>query len=109
MESMSRERRPFHALEVDDDEAYSRLLKSRRDSRLQSKRPENDSLRWLIPGLSCLCADDSLRVSYEDLEERFFGLEERRVFQAIQLSLSLPNFSKEALVRHFRIQINHKG
>ena len=81
MDSMSRERRPFYALEVDDDEqeSYGRLLKARRDSRLQSNRATETSqpFLWFLPAISCLCGQDSLRAAYEDLEERFLALEDR--------------------------------
>ena len=80
MDSMSRERRPFYALEVDDDEeAYGRLLKARRDSRLQSGRAAETSTSslWFLPAISCLCGQDGLRTAFEDLEERFLALEDR--------------------------------
>lgn len=83
---MNRERRPFYALEVDDDdeEGYGRLLKASRDSRIQSNRAAetSQSLLWFLPAFSCLCGQslcgqDSLKAAYEDLEERFLALEER--------------------------------
>ena len=78
MDSMSRERRPFYALEVDDEEeeSYGRLLKARRDSRLQSGRAAETSL-WFLPAISCLCGQETLRAAYEDLEEKFLALEDR--------------------------------
>ena len=80
MDSMRRERRPFYALEVDDeDESFGRLLKARRDSRLQSNRATetSQSFLWFLPAISCLCGQNSLRAAYEDLEEKFIELEER--------------------------------
>ena len=80
MDGLRRERRPYFALEVEEDDAYSKVLKdSARRSRVPSNRvaEARDSLLWFLPGLSCLCAQNSLKVAYEDLEERFSDLEER--------------------------------
>ena len=79
MDGMSRERRAYYALEVDEDDAYSKSLKERRNSRLQSKRVADarESLLCFLPILSTLCSDKSLSVAYDDLEEKYFSLEER--------------------------------
>lgn len=79
MEGMSRDRRPYHALEVDEDQAYSRLLKTRQDSKVHSRRvaEARESLLWFLPGISCLCAENGLAAALDELEEKYFGLEER--------------------------------
>lgn len=79
MEGMTRDRRVYHALETEDSQAYSRLLKERKESRAQYGRvaEARDSLLSYFPGLSCLCADTGLAAALEDVEEKYCALQQR--------------------------------
>lgn len=87
MEAMSRERKLYQSLELDEGEAHG---KYRRDVRVPPRKLAQpcESLLCILPNIPYFSGRQSLQLAYDDLEERFFELEIRFAENSYLLSES---------------------